>query len=98
MGARYGQKLGRVSVTKRLYSGLGLGLYSVSMWRTETPHVYRQSIARTEYDFRCAVEARLDVRVELLVFITARPEVDHLYTTASHLQPKVYNTVVESFR
>ena len=31
--------------TKQLYSGLGLGLYSVSMWRTETPHVYWQSIA-----------------------------------------------------
>ena len=69
---------------------------AVMQLRTEAPYVYRQPIACAEYDFRSAVEARLNVRVDLLMLVTTRPEVDHLYTAASHLHSVVQqNATVE---
>jgi len=47
----------------------------------KTPHINSKTIARTKDHFRGAVEARLDVRVDALVFVTTRPKVYHLHTT-----------------
>jgi len=44
----------------------------------EAPHVDRKAVARAEDHLRSAVETRLDVGVDTLVLVTARPKVDHL--------------------
>ena len=43
----------------------------------EGPHINRCSVWYTEYDFRGAVEARLNIGVDLLVLEAARAEVDN---------------------
>jgi len=43
----------------------------------EGPHINRCSVWDTEYDFRSAVETRLDVGVYLLILEAARAEVDN---------------------
>ena len=62
------------------------------IWRTETPHVYRKPVSSTEDDFGCPVEARLYVRVDLLILVATGPKVDHLYAAASHLMHKHIRT------
>lgn len=45
---------------------------------TKTPHVDGCVVRDAEHDLRCSVESRLDVGVDLLVFETARAEIDNL--------------------
>jgi hypothetical protein len=44
----------------------------------QTPHVDGTRIARTHNHLWCPVVARLNVRVDLLLFVAAGPKVDHL--------------------
>jgi hypothetical protein len=43
---------------------------------TERPHIDAQAVAAAENDFRAAVETRLDVSVDLLLFATRAAKVD----------------------
>ena len=54
----------------------------------ERPHVDREPVARAEHHLGRAVEARLDVGVDALVLVAARPEVDHLHATAPTTGPR----------
>jgi len=49
---------------------------------SEAPHVNRHAVAGTNDHLRCAIEARLNVRVDALVLVATRSEVNHLNMAA----------------
>ena len=83
-----GQEAGRGHAAELNDAGKLVGLILAREQRTargqfgqdaaETPHVDRQAVARAEDHLGRAVETRLDVRVDALVLVTARPEINHL--------------------
>src|ERR1700709_1984042 len=54
----------------------------------KTPHVNRQTIRHSKNDLWKAVESRLNVCVDLLVFVTARSEIDNLNLGACRMGKK----------